>query len=166
MKPGSVKITIDGMKKFKESIEALSKFEVLVGIPQQANTRNELEDENQEMNNATIGYINEHGSDIAGIPARPHLVPGIQNVQKELAKEFKSAGQACFKNPDQVEKYFTRAGIIASNSVKKVITDQEGFEPLAFETIAARKRKGAEGTKALIRTGQYRNAITYVVEKK
>lgn len=161
---GEIKIVFDGMAKFRTAIKAMTTGDVLIGIPQSANERKEEEDEPQEMNNATIGYINEHGSDIAGIPARPHLVPGIKNVSSEIADEFKAMGREAFSNPNSVLKHLTRVGIIASQSVKKVITDQEGFEPLADSTLAARKAEGKKGDKALIRTGQYRNAITYVVE--
>ncbi|MDD1617199.1 MAG: hypothetical protein LUQ28_12105, partial [Methylococcaceae bacterium] len=58
----------------------------------------------------------------------------------------------------------TKAGIVAQNSVKATITKGEGFEPLAESTIKARQRKGFKGTKPLIRTGQLRNSITYIVK--
>jgi hypothetical protein len=165
MKTGDFKILFDGTKKFQETMKALAVSDVLVGIPEQANER-KAEDEFDNMSNAAIGYVQEFGSDLAGIPPRPHLVPGVKNVEKEVAEEFKHAAQKSFSDPSAIVKHFTRAGIIASMSVKKLINDQTGFEPLSESTIAARKAEGFKGTKALIRTGQYRNAITYVVEGK
>jgi len=58
----------------------------------------------------------------------------------------------------------TKAGIVAQNSVKAAITKGEGFAPLADATVKARQRKGFKGTKPLIRTGQLRNSITYIVK--
>lgn len=165
MKAGDLKVTFDGLKKFQESMKALAVENVYVGIPSDHNERKD-DDEEEFMNNATIGYINENGSDLANIPARPHLVPGIRKVQKEIAEEFKKAAQKAVSDPKAVFIHYNRAGIIAMNSVKKVITDQEGFEPLSFYTELQREREGFKGDKALIRTGQYRNSITYVVGDK
>lgn len=162
MKPGDFKVTFDGLKKFQEAMKALAVKDVFVGIPQ-AETARKDEDGKEQMNNATIGYIQENGSDIANIPPRPHLVPGVKKVENEVAEEFKKAAQKAFNDPSAVIKHLTRAGIIASNSVKKVITDQEGFEELSFFTLLERERQGFKGDKALIRTGQYRNSITFVV---
>lgn len=167
MKAGDLKVVFDGTKKFQEAMKALAVTDVYVGIPSQANERKPDGEEEQEvMNNASIGYIQENGSDLAGIPPRPHLVPGIKAVEKEIAEEFKKAAQKAFNDPSAVMKHYNRAGIIGMNSVKKIITDQEGFEPLSPKTIAAREADGKKGDKALIRTGQYRNAITYVVGEK
>lgn len=163
MKAGDMKVVFDGTEKFKQAMKALASSDVYVGIPSDASTRKADEEDEQQMNNATLGYIHENGSELAGIPPRPHLVPGVKAVSKEVAEEFKLAAQKAFNDPSAVFKHYSRAGIIASNSVKKIIQNQEGFEPLSEETIAKRKASGAKGTKALIRTGQYRNSITYVV---
>jgi len=166
MKAGDFKVTFDGTKKFQEAMKALAVSDVYVGIPEESDERQVdrmAESGEAEMNNASIGYINEYGSDIAGIPPRPHLVPGVKAVSKEVAEEFKQAAKKAFNDPSAVLKHYTRAGIIASNSVKKIITDQEGFEAPSFFTLLQREREGFKGDKALIRTGQYRNAITFVV---
>jgi hypothetical protein len=162
MKAGDFKVVFDGTKKFQEAMKVLAASEVYVGIPADTSDRKKLE-EGEFMTNASIGYLNENGSDVAGIPPRPHLIPGIKAVQKEVANEFKQAAQKAFNDPSAVLKHLNRAGIIATNSVKKIITDQDGFTPLAESTLRAREAQGAKGDKALIRTGQYRNAITYVV---
>jgi hypothetical protein len=163
MKAGELKVTFDGMKKFQDAMKALAVTDVYVGIPQEVSDQRQDEEGEEFMNNATIGYINENGSDLAGIPPRPHLVPGIKKVEKEIAAEFKQAAQKAFSNPSAVLAHYNRAGIIAVNSVKKIITDQDGFTPLSETTLERRKEQGFKGDKALIRTGQYRNAITYTV---
>lgn len=165
MKTGELKVTFDGMKKFLKGLEVLRSSEVLVGIPQSETERNDEGDE--VMNNATIGYINENGSDIANIPPRPHLIPGIKAVQPEIVEEFKKAGKAALTSEfNAVLRHFNRAGIIASQSVKKIINEQTNFEPISPATLKARNEIGFKGTKALIVTAQYRNAITYVVGDK
>lgn len=166
MSAGDLKVIFDGTEKFKKGLSALMGLDVLVGIPEQANERKEDDEEFDGMSNAAIGYVQEFGSDIAGIPPRPHLIPGVKKVASEVADEFKKAGALAFSDPGAVMKHYNRAGIIASQSVKKVINDQDGFTPLSDYTLAQREAEGFKGEKALIRTGQYRNAITYVVKGK
>jgi len=163
MKAGGVKVVYDGLEKFKEAMKALSSIDVLVGIPEQKTERND--EENTPITNAAIGYINENGSDLNNIPPRPHLVPGVQKVSKEVADEFKKAAQKAFSNPGAVLQHYTRAGIIASNSVKEVIQSQDGFQEISDATKQARENNNFKGDKALIVTGQYRNAITYVIDE-
>ena len=161
MKAGGLKVVYDGLEKFKEALKLLSSTNVLIGIPEQKSER----EEDTPITNAAIGYINENGSDLNNIPPRPHLVPGIKKVQTEITEEFKKAALKAFSNPGAVVQHFTRAGIIASNSVKKIITSQDGFEEISEATKKARENNNFKGEKALIVTGQYRNAITYVIDE-
>lgn len=165
MKSGDFKVTFDGLKKFQESMKVLAMTDVLVGVPEEKNDRQDDEDEG-EFTNASIGYMNEYGSELAGIPPRPHLSVGVELVKNEVTEEFKKAAEKAFDTPQAVEKHFTRAGIIASNAVKGVIVSQMNFEPLSETTLRQRKENGFKGESALIRTGQYRNSITYVVKGK
>lgn len=161
LKAGEVVVKKDNTNSFLNAIKAL-KMSVKVGIPETANSR--PQDEGfDNMSNAAIGYIQENGSELAGIPPRPHLVPGIRNVQPQITEEFKKAAQEVFTDPSAVYKRYTRAGILAMNSVKALITSGEGFEKLSEATLKERKEAGFKGTKPLLRTGQYRNAITYVI---
>lgn len=163
-KAGDLKVVYDGHKKFMEAIKALNTTDVKVGIPDSAPTRKDEEGGFDPQSNAAIGYIQENGSDLANIPPRPFLVPGVKKVEKEIAEEFKKAAQECFENPSAVIKRFTRAGIIAMNSVKQTLTAGEGFAELSESTLAARKAEGFKGTKPLIKSGQLRGSITYVLE--
>jgi len=162
-KAGDLKVVYDGHKKFMEAMKALNTTSVRVGIPETAPQRKD-DGAFDAQSNAAIGYIQEHGSDLANIPPRPFLVPGVKAVEKEVAEEFKKAAQECFKDPNAILKRFTRAGIIAMNSVKATLTAGEGFAELSDATIAARKAKGFKGTKPLIETGQLRGSITFVIE--
>ena len=163
MATGNLKVTKDITKKVLAAFSSLSVSNVLVGIPENKNSR---EDNNNEMNNATIGYIQENGSDLLGIPPRPFLVPAVSNIQEKISNEFAAAAKAAFNNPDSLNKYFERIGIIASNEAKRIINSQEGFEEISAATLRRRIAEGFKGTKALIVTGQLRNSITYVVEGK
>jgi metal-dependent amidase/aminoacylase/carboxypeptidase family protein len=152
---------IDNVADLLKALNTIAKAQVLVGIPAEENSRSE-----GPIGNAALLAIHNFGSPVNGIPARPVMAIGIRRAQKEIADEFKKAAQrALSKGASAVSAAYQRAGIIASNSVKKVINDQIGIEPPAASTLAARKARGFKGTKALIVTAQLRNSITYVVKE-
>jgi hypothetical protein len=118
------------------------------------------------------------------------MEPGVKAVRKEIAQEFLNAGKAVFQGgANSVTLYLNRIGIIATRSIKGVIT--AGIPPpLAPSTIAGRIRRikgkkrrqkiadaqaagtpdsrqsGAEGIfTPLVVTGQLRNSITYILRK-
>lgn len=163
MKP-TLEVTEDRTEEFNRMIAAFKNDEVLVGIPAVDSAR---EDEEGAMNNASLLAINEFGSPMNNIPPRPVMSIGIRNAQDAIAEEFKKAAKnALTKGVAVLEQYYERAGIIASNSVKKAINSQEGIDEPSESTLAARRARGFKGVKALIVTGQLRNAITYVVKRK
>jgi hypothetical protein len=95
------------------------------------------------------------------------LVPGVEEVQDKCADILADGlADALSGKVGATDKAYNKAGLVAQASVRRKITQGEGFEPLADSTIAARKRKGFAGTKPLIWTGQYRNSISYVLRKK
>ncbi len=154
-------VTEDFTKDFNEIIKGFKNDAVLVGVPAQDATRKD----NEPINNATLLAINEFGSPINNIPPRPVMAIGIRNAQEEIAEQFKLAAKnALSKGLAALSIFYNRAGIIASNSVKKAINSQEGFDGPSEATLKARKAVGFSGTKALIVTGQMRNSITYVVK--
>lgn len=176
-------IKFDKLADVVKGLAALTKDRVLVGIPE-SNTDRKDEDEHGPMNNATLGYIHEFGSPAANIPARPHLIPGVEDAQDKIAARLKKAGQfAMDGKKDKVRGELEKAGMIARDSVKSMITDGD-LEPLTESTLRARARRGRKGAIAelasraagnapdntnarpLVDTGQYRNSITYVVRKK
>jgi len=151
----------DNLKKFIDVIDALQVDGVLVGIPENKNARRD------EVGNAALGYIHDNGSPARGIPARPFLKQGIKKAEKDISAELKAGAVAALDKFDatQITKSYNRAGLIGQNAVRAEITDGN-FEPLKSSTIAARQRAGAKGTKPLIRTGQLRRSISYVVRKR
>ncbi len=160
MKPPTL-VVEDFTEKFNQIVKQFKRDAVLVGIPEDDSER----DESDPVNNATLLALNEFGSAINNIPPRPAMAIGIRNAQAAIAEQFKLAARgALTKGLAALPIAYNRVGIIASSSIKKAINSQEGLAPLADSTLAAREAAGFKGTKALIVTGQMRNAITYVVK--
>lgn len=147
--------------KLQMALRALERREVLVGIPAETNTVR-----GEEMNNATIGYIMENGAPEMNIPARPHLIPGVEAVKDNVVTQFRMIAKRQLKgDKEAAEQGLNRVGLIAQNSVRKMINS--GISPaLAPSTLAARRRRGRTGIKPLVDTAQYRNAVTYVLRSK
>ena len=154
-------VTKDFTDEFNKLIKSFKNDHVLVGIPEEEGERKEKEP--GIIGNAALLAINNFGSPLNNIPPRPVMSIGIKNAQEEIAQQFALAVKEF--TVEAIDKYYERAGIIASNSIKKVINNQEGIKPPSEATLKARKYKKFHGTKALIVTGQMRNAITYVVKK-
>ena len=153
----------------KEFAKVIAKFRydrVLVGIPEEENPRDSQE-KGAPIGNAALLAINNFGSPANNIPARPVMQIGIERSQDEIAAQFRAAAvKALSGNVGAVSSAYQRAGIIASNGVKKAINDQIGIDPPSDATLKSREARGFKGTKALIVTGQMRNAITYVVKER
>ena len=149
----------DKVSSVIKSIHKMQKARVYVGIPESENNRSD-----GKIGNAGIGYVQEFGSPAQNIPARPFLVTGVKAVQDEVI-EILSDGAKNVLDEKSITAALTKAGIKATNSVKATITKGEGFEALSDATIKARQRKGFKGIKPLIRTGQLRNSINYIVKE-
>lgn len=161
-----LKVTKDRVSEVLKTLRQLTQNEVLVGVPAEDAGRKPDPDDPHPLNNAEIGFILEHGAPEANIPARPHLVPGVQAEQDKIAKVLKmGAGKALEGDAKGLADSLVAAGLIAERGVKNKITDGP-FVPLAPMTIAKRKAKGRTSVKPLIDTGQYRNSITHVVRKR
>lgn len=146
----------DGLPDMLRRMAAVAQRDVLVGIPAG-------EQRDDGPTNAEIGYQNEFGSPANNIPARPHLIPGVAAVQdKAVARLTQAASAAAAGRMSDAERHLHAAGLIAQNSVRRTLTTA-AYRPLSERTLAERRARGRTGTKPLIDTGQYRNAITYVV---
>lgn len=156
----------DFTKSIMENVAAIKSIETVVGIPEEEDGRQE----EGQIGNAALLFINNFGSPANNIPARPVMEIGMRAAQDQIAEEMKKAAkEGLTKGSKVIEKYHNRAGMIASSSVKRAINDQIGIDPPADATLKARQyltQSGFKGTKALIVTGQMRNAITYVVRPK
>lgn len=162
----SVKPTLKVTRDFTEHVnEIIKKFrhdDILVGIPEEKTERKDSD----PINNATLLAICNFGSPATGIPPWPVMSIGIKNAQEDIAEQFKKAAvNALSKGLSALSPAYNRIGLIASNSVKLVLNEQEDVPPDKPEesTLKARKHRKFKGTKYWIVTGQMRNAITYVV---
>ncbi|MCA8160562.1 hypothetical protein [Burkholderia cepacia] len=154
---------IDRLDEVLKSISGLVQKEVLVGVPDSTAGR---KDEGEPLSNAEIGYIMENGSPANNIPARPHLVPGVQDARPKFEPQLQKGVEAALDGDlEKVDRSLNRAGLVAQNSVRAKINSN--IQPkLADSTLAARRRRGVMRENTLVDTAQYRNAITYVVRKK
>ncbi|MCA8145470.1 hypothetical protein [Burkholderia vietnamiensis] len=154
---------IDRLDEVLKSISGLVQKEVLVGVPDSTAGR---KDEGEPLSNAEIGYILERGSPANNIPERPHLVPGVQDARPKFEPQLQKGVEAALDGDlEKVNRSLNRAGLVAQNSVRAKINSN--IPPkLADSTLAARRRRGVTRENTLVDTGQYRNAITYVIRKK
>lgn len=160
------KVTSDNTKNFNAIIDAFKDQEVVVGIPESEAARKNTED-GGPINNAALLFINEFGSPVNNIPPRPAMALGLSKAADDIADQFHNAAVHAFEGgQDAIDKYYNRAGFVASSAIKTVINDQMGITPPSDATMASRKSQGIKSTKALIVTGQMRNAITHVVRER
>lgn len=166
MKPG-VKITQDQLHNILDTVERLTENEVLVGVPATKTDRDS--EEKTPITNAAIGYINEFGSPSQNIPARPHLFPGIRDVQERISARLRTAARsALMGNVQAVEAAQNAVGLMCQNSVRAKITAglSPALSPRTIEARQTRKIAPRMGTMPLIDTGIYRRAITYVLRRR
>lgn len=159
-----VRVVKDESKRVLTGLEALARARVLVGVPAATSARKaDPEVKAGPILNAGLAYLHENGAPKSNIPARPFLVPGVRDAAPGAIAHMKAGALAELQTPGGLEKGLHRAGLHAQAVVKKRIVAQEGFAPLSPRTLKARLAAGFNGTKALIRTAQLLNSITYVV---
>jgi hypothetical protein len=188
--PIDVRKTIDNVGRIISNVNALTRSDLLVGVPAEKTGRKD-----GGINNATLAYVHEHGSPLHNIPARPFLVPGVKRIQKQaIAMMRQGAKDALTGNLSSVDQVLNKVGILARNAVVAEITDPAPpFVPLKPATIRARLRKtqagrrklkqikkrgvtvtqwaaetdaaGSANIHPLIDSGQLRASITYVIRR-
>jgi len=187
MKSG-MSIVSDKLGKFQKSLSALMVAKVLVGVPAKNAERDDENDEPGPINNAAIGYLMENGSPEKNIPARPFLIPGVKDAQKQIAEVLQGGTiNALSGNEAGFTRSLKEAGQIAASSVQNKI-DSGPFAPLSDRTLRERARKQvvSGGTKAdresakealksgdysdvnakpLIDTGQLLRSISFIIRK-
>lgn len=187
----SVKQVADMTGKIRRAITALTEKDVYIGVPaENAGARA------GGINNAELSYIHEFGAPAAGIPARPHLLPGLDDIKGEAAGLLKGAAKKALEgNEGAVESALKRIGLLGEKSVRAKFQDND-WAPLDPEYAhykgikkddngnAVRDAKGrvlrkksrwekatkngTEGDAAnpLLDTGQLMKSHTYVIRKR
>jgi len=169
----TVTVTTSLVKQFKETMEALIKKNVYVGIPQENTKRDDIETKDgaspSPITNAQLGYLHEHGSEAAHIPPRPFLKPGIEEAGPEVARILGQAAITTQTSADDVDVALNKAGQKTRDTVKSRIqqsTDLKPLSPITKKIRATRKKNRRTGVmKPLIDTSQMLNSITYVVKE-
>ena len=165
------------------ALERLSRRRVLIGIPQENDPR-----PGEPIGNAALGYIHEFGG--VHIPARPHLIPGVEEAMDDITRRLRAAAETVLSSGQlgQVDAYLGQAGQIAVDSVKNKIRSNIP-PPLAPATVRGRTTghgrrrreartrgitlkalaqeeiaQGAGGAIALIDTASYINSIVWTLD--
>lgn len=165
----TVTITKDTVEAALKSIRDLTKKECLVGIPAEHAARDLADDHGGTINNAAIGYIAEMGSPARNIPARPHLVPGIESIKDRITKELRDGGEKAISgDKDAADKALHSVGLLAVAAVKGKITSilSPALSPKTLYNRRHRKEQPNDRTSPLMDTFDYIKHITYVVQKK
>ena len=161
-------ITKDDVDKVLAQVEALTRNELLVGIPGDAAPRTQT---GVGINNAALGYIQEFGSPAANIPARPFLRPGIQGALPAIIEQLRRGAKRAMAmppDPNAADQALHAAGIVAQREVRRYVVAGV-MPPLSPRTLAARRnRKVAPrtGTTPLLDTGQLYRSVQHVIRKR
>ena len=187
MPVSGVKVTKDRTAAVVSAIQELARTRVLVGISEDTAARKD-----GGPSNALIGAWMEHGTQ--HVPARPSLVPGVSAVQPQIIAGLQNAGKAALDgNSARADQIMNGVGLLARNSVverinsnippplapstvarrsvgfgrRRRVSKKRGISiaALAREEIALGEHGAAGGVIALINSGQFRAAFTWVLKK-
>lgn len=112
-------LKLDGIKK---AVTKLTDKAVYIGVP--AETANDGSP--HAINNAELSYIHEYGAPARNIPARPHLVPGVERILPEAAKELEDAAKLALDgDAGAVDAAFERIGLAGQSSVRQMFADND-----------------------------------------
>lgn len=183
---GNLKLVRDDVAGLKAALSMLNAREILVGFPEETSARDE--DSTQEITNAGLGYTHDNGMPEENIPARPFMIPGMENAipQATQALVFTAKQVLTKRSTESVEVGLTRVGLAVQFALRAKIN--EGIPPpLSERTLRERASRGTKGRKGaskelqrrmdglqpstqfakpLIDTGQLRNAINYVIRDR
>lgn len=157
----SLRVVEENSRQLSQALRLVAQEEVLVGVPSEKAPRRA-----GKINNAALAYIHDQGCPAANIPARPFLGPGILEGREKIVGALEATGQLALAGgtSGDVERALHRVGSLARDAVRNKINTGP-FKPLRPATLAARRRRGFKGTKPLIRGGELRNSINYVVRR-
>ena len=89
-----VKITIDKVEDVLRAVKTLTRQQILVGVPSEnAERQDDPGAKPSPINNAQLAYVQEFGSPAQNIPARPFLIPGVEDAMPKLLPNVRCAGE-------------------------------------------------------------------------
>lgn len=147
-------ISKDISQKLFHTIEALSRKQLRLGF------------DDPEV--ARIAAINETGSPMHNLPARPILGPGVEKASPKIIKELsKGAAKSIARfNTAPMQEAWEKAGEAAVAEARAIIDDGSILAPLAESTLEARRRRGNSDTTPRYDTGETYEKLKYYVEDK
>lgn len=161
-------VPVNNMSTLQAALKELGKYDLLVGVPadeDRTSGEGSTARDKGTVNNATLAYIHNTGSPSQNIPARPTLLPGIDDAKDKITGRLKDGAKGALDgSKDRVEKSFMAAGQAAVDAVKRRIRSNTP-PPLSPKTLAARRRRGQRSTRTLVDTAQYLNSHTFVLKK-
>lgn len=126
----------DPLENIANSLRALANKELLIGVPESETKRKPPAD--TRITNAAIGYVHERGCEMLKIPARPHLLPGVQDAKGDIVESFKKAALAAVRGElSSIDQHLMDAGEAAQTSVKGKI-QQTLTPPIKPESLLER----------------------------
>lgn len=182
-----LKIKKDRVPELFAGLKLLTQNEVLVGVPSENSDRppDPTNPKADGITNAELAYIHDNGAPEVNIPARPFMVPGINDAMPQNESIMRKQAQYAIdgKGAAKVNEGFERIGFNCVDKITSVI--RAGVPPpLADRTVRNRLRKGdikaqyelnrrAAGygastqiVKPLIDTAEMLKSLTYVVRPR
>lgn len=181
-----VKVSKKNVADVLASVRTLLDAEVLVGVPSDTTERDPAlaMSDDSTVTNAALAYIHDQGAPEVGIPARPFMLPGIEEARPEIEKRMAMAMRAGMRgNAIAAEQSMHQVGLVAQTAIRKKIDD--GIPPpLSDYTLKKRAERGRRGAmfeldrrakgyeplmvlaKPLVDTGEMRKSITYVIRSR
>lgn len=155
-----IETLIDRTAEVLGAVAKLARTSALAGIPEDKAERTG----DGTINNATMGYIHENGSDRTHIPRREFMKPGVAKVREKIDSHLKEASRAAWDGDEGgMLRGFNKAGQVAVNSIRGMFDpSNNNWQPV---TPATKLAKGEAKTTTLVDTGQLRKSITHVVEE-
>lgn len=143
-----VRVTRGNLEQVRENLKLLADLEVLVGFPEDTTARDEDPNDDPEergITNASLAYIHDNGSPEAHIPARPFMVPALEESEGKIERALSGAMRAGMRGEShKMEQAMVAAGLTAKLAIQNKIN--EGIPPpLAESTLKnrARRNKGS-----------------------
>ena len=118
---------IDNMSKFQETLRLLGASAVIVGIPEDNDSRFE-----SNITNSQLAYIHEYGAPTANIPPRPFLIPGIEQAEDSNLEIFQHYAKIALSleqdATSDIEQMQEKIGENSVGFVQRAILEQDLIE--------------------------------------
>ncbi|MGH1590792.1 hypothetical protein ACRBEV_23570 [Methylobacterium phyllosphaerae] len=117
-----LKVTPGKLDPFARAVLRELEKRVVIGIP--GDSMHPAEKGEAPISNAALGYLFENGQPEKNLPARAHLVPGVEAIREQAAERLKKAAAAAFAGDlDAPEKALHAIGLLGVSAVQQEITD-------------------------------------------